>query len=153
MERLQPRQSNLHRQLARRLSTIRRAAGNSQTRRLRVIFATLIFHSWAQPKIFATAALAFLSRSCCLQVTYDETQPQNSRVVSVQVQCASCDIPTYSELQRNATYKVLLNDFIAKGGDGFHMFEGLEITSLGTFTHTHTHILRYVLQYMYLMFT
>ncbi|EFN81717.1 Protein 5NUC [Harpegnathos saltator] len=69
-----------------------------------------------------------------LQVEYDETRPQNSRVVSVQVQCANCSIPRYSELQRNATYKVLVNDFIAKGGDGFHMLEGLKATSLGVTT-------------------
>ncbi|XP_032670459.1 protein 5NUC-like [Odontomachus brunneus] len=69
-----------------------------------------------------------------LQVVYDETQPQNSRVVSVQVQCADCAIPSYSELQTNATYKVLVNDFIAKGGDGFHMMEDLEIHSLGITT-------------------
>ncbi|XP_014477407.1 PREDICTED: protein 5NUC-like [Dinoponera quadriceps] len=69
-----------------------------------------------------------------LQVTYDMTQPKNSRVVSVQVQCADCQIPTYSDLQENATYKVLVNDFMANGGDGFHMLEGLKSTSLGVTT-------------------
>jgi hypothetical protein len=37
----------------------------------------------------------------------------------------------YSELQRNATYNVLINDFLLKGGDGYHMLEGLKTTSLG----------------------
>jgi len=70
------------------------------------------------------------------------SQPPNSRVISVQVQCATCRIPAYSELQKNVTYNVLINDFLAKGGDGFHMLEGLETTSLGTFIHHNFHFSR-----------
>ncbi|KAL0123038.1 hypothetical protein PUN28_007577 [Cardiocondyla obscurior] len=66
-----------------------------------------------------------------LQVVYDISQPPNSRVVSVYVQCAACNIPTYSKLEKNATYNVLLSDFLIKGGDGYHMLEGLQATSLG----------------------
>lgn len=65
-----------------------------------------------------------------LQVTYDTSRPPKSRVVSVQVQCANCRIPTYSKLQENVTYNILLNNFLANGGDGFHMLEGVETTSL-----------------------
>lgn len=43
----------------------------------------------------------------------------------------------------NATYKVLVTDFIAKGGDGFHMLEDLEVHSLGTFIHSNTRYLIY----------
>ncbi|XP_012538707.2 protein 5NUC [Monomorium pharaonis] len=76
---------------------------------------------------------AFLQYSG-LQVVYDLNQPPKSRVVSVQVRCAACQIPTYTELQKNVTYNVLINDFLSKGGDGFHMLEGLETTSLGVTT-------------------
>ncbi|XP_020284109.1 protein 5NUC-like [Pseudomyrmex gracilis] len=69
-----------------------------------------------------------------LQVAYNISQPPNSRVVSVQLRCAACRVPIYSELQKNATYTVLLNDFLAKGGDGFHMLENLETTSFGVTT-------------------
>ncbi|KAL6259900.1 hypothetical protein P5V15_009811 [Pogonomyrmex californicus] len=69
-----------------------------------------------------------------LQVVYDVSQPPNSRVVSVHVRCTACRVPTYSKLQKNMTYNVLINDFIAGGGDGFHMLEGLETTSLGITT-------------------
>lgn len=69
-----------------------------------------------------------------LQVVYDVSKPPSSRVVSVKVQCAACRVPSYSALQKNATYNVLVNDFIAKGGDGFHMLESLERTSLGITT-------------------
>lgn len=69
----------------------------------------------------------------CLQVTYDISRPPNSRVVSVQVQCAACRVPTYSKLQPNLTYNILINDFIGKGGDGFHMLESVEKTPLSMF--------------------
>ncbi|XP_020298054.1 protein 5NUC-like [Pseudomyrmex gracilis] len=69
-----------------------------------------------------------------LQVVYNINQPPNSRVVSIQVRCAACRVPTYSELQKNATYTILFNDFLAKGGDGFHMLEDLETTSFGVTT-------------------
>lgn len=72
---------------------------------------------------------AFLQYSG-LQVTYDISRPPNSRVVSVQVQCAACRVPTYSKLQPNLTYNILINDFIGKGGDGFHMLESVEKTPL-----------------------
>lgn len=61
------------------------------------------------------------------------SQPPNSRIVSVKVRCAACQIPEYTELQKNVIYNVLINNFLAKGGDGFHMLEGLETTSLGMF--------------------
>ena len=66
-----------------------------------------------------------------LQVVYDLSRPKNSRVVSVQVQCASCDIPAYSELERNKTYNVLLSDFMQSGGDGYVMLKDLKTQSLG----------------------
>nr|XP_031832592.1 protein 5NUC-like [Nomia melanderi]XP_031832593.1 protein 5NUC-like [Nomia melanderi]XP_031832594.1 protein 5NUC-like [Nomia melanderi] len=72
-----------------------------------------------------------------LQVVYDLTQPKNSRVVSVQVQCASCSIPSYSELKRNETYTVLVPDFMQTGGDGYVMLKDLKTQSLGiTTAHT-----------------
>ncbi|KAG5325745.1 5NTD protein, partial [Pseudoatta argentina] len=77
---------------------------------------------------------AYLQYSGLQVVVYDMSQPQNSRVVSVYVQCAACRIPTYSKLQKNATYNVLINDFLAKGGDGFHMLEGLQTISLSITT-------------------
>ncbi|XP_071578514.1 protein 5NUC [Temnothorax nylanderi] len=69
-----------------------------------------------------------------LQVVYDVSQPPNSRVVSVQVQCAACRVPAYSQLQKNVTYNVLVNNFLAKGGDGFHMLEALKTTPLSVTT-------------------
>lgn len=52
-------------------------------------------------------------------------------MVSVQVQCASCSIPSYSELKKNETYTVLVPDFMQTGGDGYVMLKDLKTQSLG----------------------
>ncbi|XP_046814681.1 protein 5NUC-like [Vespa crabro] len=69
-----------------------------------------------------------------LQVSYDISRPPNSRVISVQVRCAACNIPSYSDLDKNATYKVLINDFMRNGGDGYKMLKDLEYTTIGVTT-------------------
>ncbi|XP_076763581.1 protein 5NUC isoform X2 [Xylocopa sonorina] len=69
-----------------------------------------------------------------LQVVYDLTQPKNSRVVSVDVLCASCNVPTYSRLNKDETYNVLLIDFMQSGGDGYTMLKNLKTVSLGVTT-------------------
>ncbi|XP_050489255.1 protein 5NUC-like isoform X1 [Bombus huntii] len=69
-----------------------------------------------------------------LQVVYDLTQPKNSRVISVEVLCASCNVPTYNKLEKNRTYNVLLTDFLQSGGDGYSMLKDLKTTSLGVTT-------------------
>ncbi|XP_012277874.1 protein 5NUC-like isoform X1 [Orussus abietinus] len=69
-----------------------------------------------------------------LQVIYDLVKPPNSRVISVRVRCASCLIPTYSDLLRNETYQVLMTDFTQSGGDGYKMLVNLKHTVLGIAT-------------------
>lgn len=69
-----------------------------------------------------------------LQVVYDLTQPRNLRVVSVEVLCAACSVPTYSPLQKNQSYNVLLTDFMQSGGDGYNMLKDLKTYDLGVTT-------------------
>ncbi|KAK2577173.1 hypothetical protein KPH14_003330 [Odynerus spinipes] len=69
-----------------------------------------------------------------LQVLYDLSRPPNSRVVSVQVQCAACRIPSYSKLDESATYKVLINQFMQNGGDGYKMLKDLKFTQMAVTT-------------------
>ncbi|OAD55321.1 Protein 5NUC [Eufriesea mexicana] len=69
-----------------------------------------------------------------LQVVYDLSRPKNSRVVSVEVLCSFCNVPTYSKLQNNQTYNVLLPDFMQSGGDGYSMLKDLKTESLGIST-------------------
>lgn len=61
-----------------------------------------------------------------LQVVFDLHRPQNKRVVSAYVQCAACRIPSYSQLKKNETYNVFINDFMHGGGDGYSMLSDLE---------------------------
>jgi len=51
----------------------------------------------------------------------------------------------YSELQKNATYNVLVTDFIAKGGDGFDMLKDIDSVSLGIFMSTYLYLYFYIL--------
>lgn len=69
-----------------------------------------------------------------LQVIYDLSKPKNSRVISVQVQCADCNVPTYSKLEKNKTYNALLLDFMQSGGDGYTMLKDLKAQPLGVTT-------------------
>lgn len=69
-----------------------------------------------------------------LQVIYDLSQPKNSRIVSAKVLCASCNIPTYSKLEKNQSYNVLLTDFMQSGGDGYSMLKNLQTQPLGITT-------------------
>ncbi|KAM3962077.1 apyrase-like [Aphomia sociella] len=56
-----------------------------------------------------------------IRLVFDGSQPVNSRVVDVSVRCIECDIPRYEPLQLDKYYKVITQNFIGEGGDGFHM--------------------------------
>lgn len=56
-----------------------------------------------------------------VRVSYDMARPLGERVLKVQVLCADCDIPHYSDLDDTKVYKVVLSDFLLNGGDG-HTF-------------------------------
>ncbi|XP_047991993.1 protein 5NUC-like isoform X3 [Leguminivora glycinivorella] len=59
-----------------------------------------------------------------LRVEYDFRYPPGKRVVKVSVRCGMCPMPTYSVLNKTATYKILMPAFLSTGGDGFDMFYG-----------------------------
>ncbi|XP_045774953.1 uncharacterized protein LOC123873896 [Maniola jurtina] len=66
-----------------------------------------------------------------LKVEYDLKKPSGTRVVKVLARCGKCQIPVYELLSKTAEYNVLSSGFLASGGDGFFMFKGLPMTSLG----------------------
>ncbi|KAI4475036.1 hypothetical protein M0802_015322 [Mischocyttarus mexicanus] len=66
-----------------------------------------------------------------LQIVYNISRPANSKVVSVKVRCAACNIPSYSDLNETVTYNVLMNDFMQNGGDGYDMLKDLKFTAMG----------------------
>ncbi|CAG5033242.1 unnamed protein product [Parnassius apollo] len=65
-----------------------------------------------------------------IHVVFDLRKPSRSRVIKAEARCASCDIPTYSEVKHDQIYNVIMTDFLAKGGDGYWMFKGLSTESL-----------------------
>ncbi|XP_037032583.1 protein 5NUC-like isoform X2 [Bradysia coprophila] len=66
-----------------------------------------------------------------LQVTFNLTQPTGSRVQSVRVRCANCDVPRFDNLDDSRTYNVVTTDFIGGGGDGHTTFLNKPTISTG----------------------
>lgn len=60
-----------------------------------------------------------------IHVVFNSAKPEGQRVVSVQVRCAACHVPTYSELNDTATYNVIVNEFLLDGGDGHEFRDGV----------------------------
>lgn len=54
-----------------------------------------------------------------LKVVYNVTNPPNKRVVSVDVLCQKCLTPRYEPLDKTKTYRIIAQNFLATGGDGF----------------------------------
>lgn len=54
-----------------------------------------------------------------IRVVYNFSMPSGCRIVSLQVLCANCSVPIYSEVMENETYSIVTTTFIANGGDGF----------------------------------
>lgn len=68
-----------------------------------------------------------------VKVKYDLSKRSGSRVVSVKVRCASCNIPAYHDLNLEEDYNLIMPTFLYFGGDNFKMFEknGTEIFRFG----------------------
>ncbi|PZC83045.1 hypothetical protein B5X24_HaOG208913 [Helicoverpa armigera] len=54
-----------------------------------------------------------------LRAVFDGSQPVNSRVLNVTVRCIECDVPRYEPLELDKYYKVVSQNFLGEGGDGF----------------------------------
>lgn len=61
-----------------------------------------------------------------MRVTYDLAKPPGSRVVTARVACASCEHNELADIENHLEYKVIMCMFLADGGDGFSMFDGLQ---------------------------
>ncbi|XP_059472052.1 protein 5NUC-like [Neocloeon triangulifer] len=69
-----------------------------------------------------------------LKVTYDMSKPPGKRVKSVMVRCGQCREPRYSPLDPNVIYGLVMSQYIADGGDGYHVLsqKGMNKTILDT---------------------
>lgn len=57
-----------------------------------------------------------------LHVTYNLEKPPGSRLVSAYIRCGKCDVPEYTMVRKEESYKILIPEFLYQGGDGFTMF-------------------------------
>lgn len=68
------------------------------------------------------------------RVQYDLSKDPGSRVVSVDVRCLRCTVLTYSPLDDEEEYRILLQSFIIGGGDGYrikdHLINKISLNSL-----------------------
>ncbi|KAH8400587.1 hypothetical protein KR222_007245, partial [Zaprionus bogoriensis] len=53
-----------------------------------------------------------------VHVVYNTDMPEGNRVVSIEVRCARCSVPSYRKLNDNDYYKVIVPQFIYEGGVG-----------------------------------
>lgn len=54
-----------------------------------------------------------------LHAIYNGSLPVNQRVLDVRVRCIECDIPRYEPLELDKYYRIVAQNFIGNGGDGF----------------------------------
>lgn len=65
-----------------------------------------------------------------LKVVIDLGRPSGNRVKSVLARCGNCAVPVYEQLDLNANYTVIVNDYLAKGGDGHVFLKSVDFHSL-----------------------
>lgn len=76
-------------------------------------------------------------------MVYNLNRTVGSRVVSVTVKCADCEVPEYLPLEFNKTYGVVLPKFLAVGGNNYTMFKGYKSIVLEVFLSSIIHTTRH----------
>lgn len=66
-----------------------------------------------------------------LKVVYSMTMPIGFRVISAKARCWTCSVPAFTKVNETSFYKIIMPSFLANGGDGYSMLEGLESQQLG----------------------
>ncbi|KAF2903611.1 hypothetical protein ILUMI_02575 [Ignelater luminosus] len=54
-----------------------------------------------------------------IRVVYNLTNPEGSRTQSIKIRCRECAVPVYEPLHHDKMYKIVVNSFLAGGGDGY----------------------------------
>lgn len=60
------------------------------------------------------------------------SQPVGSRLVEIYARCADCRVPQFLPLEDEKVYEVVMNTYMAKGGDGFDVIEKNAISNRNT---------------------
>lgn len=56
-------------------------------------------------------------------MAYNVSNPVNSRVLSAQILCRKCEIPSYFPLVMGEWYRLVMPSWIGAGGNGFFPFK------------------------------
>lgn len=56
-----------------------------------------------------------------IRIVYNVTNPVGRRVISVDLLCNECKVPKYYPLDLTKMYRIVVNSFMAGGGDGLSM--------------------------------
>ncbi|XP_047511504.1 apyrase-like [Pieris napi] len=54
-----------------------------------------------------------------LRNTFNASAPSGSRLISSRVRCINCEVPKYSPVDPEATYRVITQDYLGNGGGGY----------------------------------
>lgn len=58
-----------------------------------------------------------------IRVIYDLKKAVGERVISVSIPCSICDTSTFTELDPNQKYGVVITSYLYEGGDEYSMFK------------------------------
>ncbi|XP_033230427.1 apyrase-like [Belonocnema kinseyi] len=72
-----------------------------------------VLESYYPTKFFGKAFLQWSG----LKVTYNLSNPDNSKLVDVKIRCQACEYPKYESLSPEEWYKVVVSSFLLNGGD------------------------------------
>lgn len=56
-------------------------------------------------------------------VEYDLTKNPGNRVSSLLLRCGACSVPKFEPLQLTTNYTIVMNNYLAEGGDDFKSFK------------------------------
>ncbi|KAL7045791.1 hypothetical protein ACKWTF_002334 [Chironomus riparius] len=62
-----------------------------------------------------------------MYVEYDMNLPTGQRVANVKIICAYCEVPKLENIDLKTNYRIILQDFLANGGDGYTMFKDSQV--------------------------
>lgn len=73
---------------------------------------------------FSAAAYSFYNflQFSGMKVIFNVTEPEQHRVVSVDILCRQCEVPRYVKLDTTQWYRMIVPSFIGAGGNGFVPF-------------------------------
>ena len=64
-----------------------------------------------------------------IRYQFDSQQPMGQRLISVRIKCSECQTPSYEDLVFNNDYKIVITDYLVKGGDNYTMINRTDFIS------------------------